>query len=174
MPKYRLLSAAVIDGALIEAGREVEFDGVPGRHMQPLDEAAKKREVPGPAPLDPLYLAYARDKAIVGEGYMTGFYGFPTGSAPSVADTPHVDGVGTVGETLTCTMGNWEGEPTDYAYLWESDSEDVGTASSYVVAATDAGHSITCTVTATNAWGSTAAPPSNAVEVAATRKTGGR
>jgi hypothetical protein len=111
----------------------------------------------------------------------TGFYGHagvreppPPTDPPVNVDIPHVSGVGTVGEILTCTMGNWEGEPTDYAYLWESDGRDVGTDDgSYLIAATDAGHSITCTVTATNAWGSTTAPPSNAVAVAARRKTGG-
>jgi hypothetical protein len=172
MPRYRLLAAAVIDGAVREAGEEIEFDGTPGHHMEPLDAAAKRLKVPSPEPLDPAYLAYAKESGIPGQ-IMTGFSGFPSGAGPVNVDVPHVSGDGTVGEILTCTMGNWEGEPTEYAYLWESDDEDVGTDGSYLIAASDAGHSITCIVTASNAWGSTTAPPSNAVAVAATRRTGG-
>jgi hypothetical protein len=73
------------------------------------------------------------------------------------------------GETLTCTMGNWAGmdaEPHSYAYQWLSDGEsEIGTGDSYTVVASDSGTSISCVVTATNANGSTAAPPSNAVAV---------
>jgi hypothetical protein len=89
------------------------------------------------------------------------------GLPPAVVDVPYVAGTGTVGETLTCTMGNWTGEPTSYAYQWKRDgTTDLGTDDSYVIAAADAGSSITCVVTATNALGSTTAPPSNAVAVA--------
>jgi hypothetical protein len=75
-----------------------------------------------------------------------------------------------VGSELTCTMGNWEGmqaEPHSYAYAWQLDGADItgGTATLPVVAA-DVGKSATCVVSATNAAGTTAAPPSNAVVVA--------
>jgi hypothetical protein len=100
----------------------------------------------------------------------------PAPSAPVNVTVPYVAGAGTVGATLSCTMGTWEGEPTSYAYAWQSDGEDLGNAgNSYEIAASDAGHSLTCIVTATNAGGSTAAPPSNAVAVnAGTRQTGAR
>ena len=66
-------------------------------------------------------------------------------------------------------MGNWEGcaDPS-YAYQWQLDGTDItgGTATLPVVAA-DAGKTATCVVTATNASGTTAAPPSNGVVVAA-------
>jgi hypothetical protein len=89
-------------------------------------------------------------------------------AAPRNVDVPYLGGDGTVGATLSATMGNWNGEPTGYAYAWKSDGADVtGTDNTYVVAASDAGHSITCVVTASNDAGSTAAPPSNAVAVAA-------
>ena len=105
--------------------------------------------------------------------------GAPAAGAPSNVDVPNLSGNGAVGETLTCTMGNWQGEPTGYAYDWKSDGTAIGGASgnTYVVAADDAGKSITCVVTATNAGGSTEASPSNAVQVAgnggASRMTGG-
>jgi hypothetical protein len=65
-------------------------------------------------------------------------------------------------------MGNWDGEPTSYAYAWASDgAPNTATGSTYAVIAADAGHSLTCVVTATNDAGSTAAPPSNAIAIAA-------
>jgi predicted nucleic acid-binding Zn-ribbon protein len=42
MAKYRLTAPAIIDDAQREVGFEFEFDGVPGPHMEPLDDAAKK------------------------------------------------------------------------------------------------------------------------------------
>jgi hypothetical protein len=91
---------------------------------------------------------------------------------PAVVDVPIISGTGDVGSTLTCTMGNWTGEPTSYAYAWSSN----GTAgpqqpsNTYAVKPADAGKSISCVVTATNDYGSTAAPPSNAIAVADQRK----
>jgi hypothetical protein len=95
---------------------------------------------------------------------------------PVNVDAPYVSGIGTVGETLNCTMGNWNGEPTSYAYSWMSDAVTpvVGTGSSYVIADTDAGHVLTCIVTATNPIGSTDSPPSNEIEVPAAHSHRGR
>lgn len=100
--------------------------------------------------------------------------GLPPADAPPVnVDVPSVSGpdgttTATVGQTLTCTMGNWEGEPASalYAYSWHSDgTPNSATGDTYAVVPGDAGHSITCVVTATNSAGSTDAPPSNAVAV---------
>lgn len=92
--------------------------------------------------------------------------------APPVAlDTPHVspESAGP-GETLNCTMGNWDGVPLSYAYQWWRDgTEVVGTEPTYVAQPADANKSIGCVVTATNAGGRTAAPPSNAVVIDAGR-----
>ncbi len=60
--------------------------------------------------------------------------------------------------TLTCTMGNWTGEPTSYTYEWHMDSASIGPASednSYVVPPEDVGKTATCLVAATNAKGTT-------------------
>jgi hypothetical protein len=75
------------------------------------------------------------------------------------------------GDTLNCTMGEWEGEPDTYAYQWLSDGADTGATAGadYTIPPTDAGHQITCVVTATNARGSTTAPPSNPVPIPAAR-----
>jgi hypothetical protein len=88
--------------------------------------------------------------------------GEPT--APTVVDVPMVSQSGT---TLNCTMGNWTGEPTSYSYAWQINGSTVGTdQATYEVQASDVGGTATCTVTATNAAGSTAAPVSNSVTVA--------
>jgi hypothetical protein len=92
----------------------------------------------------------------------------PETGGPRNRDVPHVSGTPALGETLNCTMGNWDGEPTGYAYQWKRNgSLNIGTDATYVVAPPDAGHSLTCVVTATNAHGSTAAPPSNAIAIPA-------
>ena len=68
--------------------------------------------------------------------------------------------------TLNCTMGNWEGEPTSYAYLWAIDGVDSSTTGpDYPVAFEDVGKTASCIVTATNAAGSTVAPPSNEIVI---------
>jgi hypothetical protein len=90
--------------------------------------------------------------------------GAPATEPPANVDVPFASQEGAV---LTVTMGNWTGEPTSYAYAWQMDGAAVGTdAATYDVQAGDVGHTATCVVTATNAAGSTAAPPSNGVLVA--------
>lgn len=84
----------------------------------------------------------------------------PSSTVPSVVDTPAVTMGGNVvascdvGSTLACTLGNWNGEPTDYWQSWLADSAVVGNGNSYTVQGGDAGKTICCSVTATNAAGS--------------------
>ena len=87
-----------------------------------------------------------------------------TTAPPVNVDVPHATQAGAV---LNCTMGNWTGEPTEYAYAWHADGvANGGTTATYTVVPEDSGKSLACQVTATNAMGSTAAPMSNAVAVA--------
>jgi hypothetical protein len=82
-------------------------------------------------------------------------------SVPAVVDVPHVAQEDAV---LTCTMGNWTGEPTGYAYQWQRDGADIGDGTTpYAVTPADVGATVACIVTATNAAGSTTAPASNGV-----------
>jgi hypothetical protein len=84
---------------------------------------------------------------------------------PTNRDVPYV---GLVGGIASCTMGNWDGEPTGYAYDWHLDGVSNGaTGADYTVLPADAGHTLACVVTATNALGSTAAPMSNGVAIPA-------
>jgi hypothetical protein len=94
--------------------------------------------------------------------------------SPQIVDTPAVlvngavAATAAVGNTLTCTMGNWLCQPTSYVGRWKSDGTvDLADGPFYDVTADDVGHNITCLVTARNAFGETIAPPSNAVSVAA-------
>ena len=96
----------------------------------------------------------------------TGGNGGNGGTATAPVNTA-VPAVTQSGATLNCTLGEWTGEPTSYAYAWQVNSVGVGTdAATYDVQAADVGQSATCTVTATNAAGSAAAPPSTGVVVA--------
>lgn len=82
---------------------------------------------------------------------------------PTVRDVPYVS---QTGETLNCTMGNWNGEPTEYHYAWEIDDTPIDNDNmNYTIAAGDVGKTAHCIVTAVNAAGSTEAPPSNDVVV---------
>jgi hypothetical protein len=42
MPRYRVLELSFINDCLREAEEEVEYDGLPGSNLQPLDAAARK------------------------------------------------------------------------------------------------------------------------------------
>jgi hypothetical protein len=84
---------------------------------------------------------------------------------PVNRDVPHVYLLPEASEpTLTCTMGNWDGEPFEYEYEWHKDGVKIGASSqtsTHVITADDAGHGLACVVTATNHFGSVVAPMSN-------------
>lgn len=96
--------------------------------------------------------------------------GAPVLSAAPVV-TPSSAGVGT---TLTCSAGTWTNtsgspfsiNPAFYAYQWKRDGASIpfATASTYLTVSADAGHNVTCVVTASNAGGSVAST-SNAIAV---------
>jgi hypothetical protein len=81
-----------------------------------------------------------------------------TGSVPANTSLPTITGTAAVGATLTGTLGGWTGA-VSYATQWKRDAVTISgaTSSTYVVQAGDAGHTLTCEVTATNATGSTVA-----------------
>jgi hypothetical protein len=77
--------------------------------------------------------------------------------APAPVDTapPAISGAPTVGNTLSCSPGTWDGAPT-FAYQWLADGSPLGgeTNPTHVIAPAEAGHQLTCAVTATNTGGS--------------------
>jgi hypothetical protein len=75
---------------------------------------------------------------------------------PDNTVVPKVSGTPVAGRTLSCARGTWTGSPPiAYSYRWLRDGATISaqTASTYVVKAADAGHSIRCRVIATNAGG---------------------
>ena len=86
-------------------------------------------------------------------------------AAPVNTVLPNVTGTAVVGNALTTTNGTWTNSPTSYAYQWKRGATNIGTnANAYTLVNADAGQSITCVVTATNAVGSTPAT-SNALTI---------
>ena len=84
---------------------------------------------------------------------------------PSTPACPPITGSAVVGQTLTADTGVWTNSPTGFSRQWQrcdstgADCTDIGaaTASTYVLAAADAGSTLRVIVTATNAAGSTSA-----------------
>lgn len=88
----------------------------------------------------------------------------PTEGAAPVNTTP--PSVMQLAAVMVCTTGTWEGTPTAYGYAWTLDGASAGTDSdSLAVTTAEAGQTAICTVTASNATGSTAAPPTVGVVV---------
>jgi hypothetical protein len=73
-------------------------------------------------------------------------------TAPAITPT----GAPQVGAVLTCSKGAWTGLPNVFTFAWLRDGSPIGGAaqSSYTVASADAGHKLSCRVTATNRSGS--------------------
>jgi surface protein len=104
---------------------------------------------------------------ISNDNWMEGWQAITSGPPPAPVNTvlPNVTGVAIVGDILTTDDGTWTGSPTSYAYQWKRGATNIGTnANTYTLVNADAGQSITCVVTATNAGGSTPAT-SNAVQI---------
>jgi surface protein len=104
---------------------------------------------------------------IINGNWMEGWQAITSGppAAPVNTVLPSVTGSAVVGNVLSTTNGTWTGSPTSYAYQWKRGATNIGTnANTYTLVNADAGQSITCVVTATNAGGSTPAT-SNAVQI---------
>jgi hypothetical protein len=90
--------------------------------------------------------------------------------APVNTAVPTISGTVAIGSTLTSTTGTWTGAPTPtYAYEWQQGTTPISgaTASTYVIQAADAGFTLRCVVTATNAGGSASANSADTVAVPA-------
>ena len=82
-------------------------------------------------------------------------------AAPTNLEPPVVSGTAQVGMVLTSTAGTWTGA-SSYAYQWVGNSALIAgaTAATYTPVSTDAGHTLTSTVTATGSSGATASATS--------------
>jgi hypothetical protein len=86
-------------------------------------------------------------------------------SPPSNTSLPTISGTTQQGQSLSATTGSWSGSPSSYVYQWQ-DCDSSGnncapissaTLSSYVLQASDVGHTVRVVVTASNASGSSSA-----------------
>ena len=88
--------------------------------------------------------------------------------APENTALPLISGSAVAGGTLGCSQGAWSNEPTRFQYSWNRDDVPIAGAgsASYAVAPADVGRRISCTVTAFNGGGSTAATSAPVTPVA--------
>jgi hypothetical protein len=97
-------------------------------------------------------------------------YPSPPGFAPpppvNLTMPVAVSAKATVGDTLHCTDGTWQGA-VSFAYQWRRGATPVGSNANYTTGGADAGQNLACLVTATNPSGSTPGPLSNAIQVTA-------
>ena len=82
-------------------------------------------------------------------------------AAPTDMEPPVISGTAQVGKVLSSTTGTWTGA-TSYAYQWAGNSANIAgaTAATYTPVSTDAGHTLTSTVTATGSSGPSASATS--------------
>jgi hypothetical protein len=76
--------------------------------------------------------------------------------APQSITSPSISGTPTPGHKLTCSDGGWSGSPTSFSYQWNRNGRPIAgaTGSTYTVQIADEAQSLSCTVTAANAFGS--------------------
>lgn len=76
--------------------------------------------------------------------------------APVNTTAPTLSGTPAVGGGLSCSNGAWDNLPTGFTYAWRRDGSLIAgqVANSYTVQSSDAGHGISCEVTASNGSGS--------------------
>ena len=90
------------------------------------------------------------------------------GLEPRAEELPFIAGVGTVGQTLKCERGIWNGKPPpSFSYQWYRDGVTIAgaTESSYAIEPIDAGHALSCNVTGANIEGSEEVEARNRVAV---------
>lgn len=90
-------------------------------------------------------------------------------SAPVNLSAPLITGTTTEGQSLSGSQGTWSNTPTSYTYQWRRNGSPISAATlqAYTLVLADVGATITYTVTATNAGGSTSATSAGVGPVAA-------
>ncbi len=99
----------------------------------------------------------------------------PLPSPPTNTAPPAIGGTTTEGHTLSATTGTWTENPASYTYQWQDCNEsgaacasiEGATAPTHMLVATDVGHALRVTVTASNAGGSAQASSLATATVAA-------
>jgi hypothetical protein len=102
--------------------------------------------------------------------------GQAAGNAPVSTAAPTISGTAQQGQKLSTTNGSWSGSPTAYTYAWNlcdasgnsCTAISGATSASYTAAATDVGHTLRVTVTATNSGGSAKATSTQSAVISST------
>lgn len=108
-------------------------------------------------------LAEGQSGRLVAVHTFTGIVRTVTPFTPLLLSAPVITGTVTVGSTLTCSTGAWDGrgETPTYSYEWLRSGNPISNASltsgTYELVADDAGETISCVVTATNSGGAASA-----------------
>jgi hypothetical protein len=79
-------------------------------------------------------------------------------ASPNNVTAPLITGIYQSGQILSCSQGTWSGQGViSYGYQWNREGSTItsATSSAYLATVTDEDTTLTCTVTATNAGGST-------------------
>ena len=92
------------------------------------------------------------------------------GVLPEDLELPSIEGAAVVGGALKCERGAWAGKPPpQFTYEWLVNGSLVSSSTddTYTAEASEVGQSLSCTVVAVNKEGSSEAPSSNSVQIAA-------
>ncbi len=79
---------------------------------------------------------------------------------PANTAAPTITGTAAAGQALACSQGSWSGDGTlTFTYQWQRDGVSIpgATDGSYTVRSDDAGHALSCAVTATSPYASATA-----------------
>lgn len=89
--------------------------------------------------------------------------------APANYVPPSIAGSAAAGSTVECSPGYWLNTPNIYVYTWQRDGTTTisgpSATNTYTLTSSDVGQAITCTVYASNFWGSSTATSSPIVPV---------
>jgi hypothetical protein len=110
---------------------------------------------PQPGEACPQFIAMVENYSVLASARLAA----PPPPPPVNTEAPQLAGTPEVGQTLTCSTGAWTNDPTSFAYGWLLDGNSISgqTAGEYIIQSADAGHQLSCEVTATNGGGSASA-----------------
>jgi hypothetical protein len=94
--------------------------------------------------------------------------GTPLPAPPTNTTLPSISGTPQVGHRLTCNRGAWNHNPSSFSYRWTRNGTVITGANhrTYTVQSADRGHTLACTVVASNAGGPSAPATSHGTGVA--------